>query len=407
MAAALSFTACDDDGETPAWKQLPTAPITGADATLTVNGDANSGSVQLTASSATRGTLLLTGVLPGYAEVSMAVALSEKPDGSFDISGKKGLTTGPAMRSAAAEPVIINLAARGNITPEGKVSLTLTSALSADAQGGLTGNWALQYQSEVAEDGTLATGPLWMDWSALDAAKPNAEFLATIVSTFGSAFLFQYLNQVTFSADGNITAKYWTGSPDIADVLNSMSYSEDEKYALWSDIHNNEWLSSPKNLAFWYVKDGCLRVVPSIGAILGQVGEDNGGTAPDTEALTEIIGALSEFGIDITPLLPTVMEWMNAGIPLKYVASDGALKIYIDKEMAAPFVTALLPALPKIDEMIAQMKKENPEDETVQMIGMLLGMLQIENFAGFETIWKENTDAFGIALNFMQPRKAE
>lgn len=407
LAGALVFSACEESGENPAWKQLPTTPITGADATLTVNGDTNSGSVQLTASSATQGTLTMTGVLPGYSEVSMDVTLSEKADGSFDISGEKGLTTSPAMRSAAAEPVIFNLAVRGNITPEGKITVSVTSALSTEAQGGLTGNWALQYESAITEEGTLATAPLWMDWSALDPDKPNAEFLATMASTFGSAFLFQYLNQVTFSADGNITAKYWTGSLEIGEVLGSMDYNEDQTSALWSDLHNNEWLSSPKNLAFWYVKDGCIRVVPNINAILGQVGEDNDGAMPDMSALTEIIAALSEYGIDIAPLLPTILEWLDTGIPLKYAVTDGALKVYIDKEMAAPFVTALLPALPKIDEMIAQMKEQNPDDETVQMIDMLLMMLRIENFAGFETIWKENTKDFGIALNFMQPKKAE
>lgn len=407
LAGALAFTACEESGETPSWKQLPTTPITGADASLTVNGDTNSGSVQLTASSATQGTLLLTGVLPGYSEVSMDVTLSEKPDGSFDISGEKGLTTSPAMRSAAAEPVIFNLAVRGNITPEGKITVTVTSALSTEAQGGLTGDWALQYKSAMTEDGTLATAPLWMDWSALDTAKPNAEFLATIVSTLGSPFLFQYLNQVTFSADGNITAKYWTGSADISNVLNNGIATDADGNALWVDLHNGGWLDSPKNLAFWYVKDDCIRVVPNINAILGQVGEDNDGAMPDMSALTEIIAALSEYGIDIAPLLPTILEWLDAGIPLKYAVTDGALKVYIDKEMAAPFVTALLPALPKIDEMIAQMKEQNPDDETVQMIDMLLMMLQIENFAGFETIWKENTKDFGIALNFMQPKKAE
>ncbi len=42
LAAVLAFAACSDD-EPAAWEKLPTAPISGENATLTVNGSTMGG----------------------------------------------------------------------------------------------------------------------------------------------------------------------------------------------------------------------------------------------------------------------------------------------------------------------------------------------------------------------------
>ena len=119
MPVMMTFAACSDSDEEAAWKQLPTEPISGDNAMLTVNGGSTTGSVQLTATSTTQGTLLLTNVLPGYAEISMDVTLSGRTDGTFDITGEKGLTTAPSMISRAdAESVIFNISVSGNVTPK-------------------------------------------------------------------------------------------------------------------------------------------------------------------------------------------------------------------------------------------------------------------------------------------------
>lgn len=404
LAATMTFAACSDSDEEAAWKQLPTEPISGENAALTVNGGSTSGSVQLTATSATQGTLLLTNVLPGYAEISMDVTLSERTDGTFDITGEKGLTTAPSMIARAAEPVIFNISVSGNVTPEGKATVNLTSALSTEAQGGLAGTWDLLGEVKLKEeDGSLPTAPLWVTWSAIDPTQANAEQFALTLRTFGSPLLYQVLHSVTLSADGNITAKYWSGDVDLMTALFSGTDTDEEaKITTFVNLHEDEpWLESPKNLAFWYVKDDNLYVVPNIAAILAQVGEDSGSDVSGSLGdLTGILAALGEYGIKIDALLPLVTQWMETGIPLKYVKSNGALKLYVDKEMCRPVIEALLPALPKLDEMIAKLIAENPDDEMIQMLPMLVVMCGIQNFAALEPIWNDNTDEFEIALNF-------
>ncbi len=421
LVAAVSFAACNDD-KPAAWKELPTTPITGENATLTVNGaPSKSGSVQLTATSATTGDLLLTNVLPGYAEINMEVTLAERTDGTgaFDISGETGLTTPPAMiTKAATDPVIFNVSVRGYITPDGKTAVTLTSVLSTEAQGGLTASWDMlkKLTTDVTEDGAvnLQKAPLLITWSAKDLEKANAEQLATSGRLFGSSLLYQFLHSLTFSEDGNITAEYWDAEGfdmqnDFATYLMSgfeTVYDEEN----WVDVpvsmlnlhEDKPWSVSPKGLLYWYVKDGYLYIVPDIAAIIAQVKEDNGGeVSGGVSGVSDLLAALGEYGVDVNKLQPLVMQWMETGIPLKYEKTADGLKLAADKEMCRPVIEALLPALPKLDEKIAQLIADNPEDQMIQMLPMLYGMLGIENLASLDPIWNNNTDQFEISLNFV------
>ena len=405
MAVMMTFAACSDSDEEAAWKQLPTEPIPGDNAMLTVNGGSTTGSVQLTATSTTQGTLFLTNVLPGYAEISMDVTLSGRTDGTFDITGEKGLTTAPSMISRAdAESVIFNISVSGNVTPEGKATVNLISALSTEAQGGLAGTWDLLSEVKLKEDdGAMTIAPLWVTWSALDPAQANAEGFARGVGTFGSMPLYQVLHSVTFSTDGNIMAEYWSGNVDLQTAIFQGTVTDQETLiTTFINIHEDEpWLESPRNLAFWYVKGDNLYVVPNITAILAQVGKDSGSSV-DTGNLdiSALLSKLGEYDITLTAeLLSTVTGWLQTGIPLKYVKSNGALKLYVDKEMCSPIIEALLPALPKLDEMIAKLIAENPDDQSIQMLPMFLAMLQIKNFADLAPIWNNNTDEFEISLN--------
>ncbi len=414
LVAAVSFAACNDDDKPAAWTYLPTTPITGENATLTVNGNpSKSGSVQLTATSATTGDLLLTNVLPGYAEINMEVTLAERTDGTgtFDLSGETGLTTPPAMiTKAAADPVIYNVSVRGYITPDGKTAVTLTSVLSTEAQGGLTASWDMLKKVTTNEDGALLTAPLWATWSAKDAEQPNAEQLAMSLRTFGSPLLYQFLHSVTFSEDGNVTAQYRKLGEDAdfqTELMNAMfsgfEYNEDYVPVAVTDLHPDiPWLESPKNLLYWYVKDGCLYLVPDIAAILAQIKEDGGSdVSGGMSGITDLLASLGEYGVKVDELLPLVMQWMETGIPLKYEKTADGLKLAADKEMCRPVIEALLPALPKLDEKIAQLVADNPDDQMIQMLPMLYGILGIENLASLDPIWSNNTDRFEISLNFV------
>ncbi len=410
LAAAVAFAACSDDPA--AWEKLPVEPISGESAALTVNGEKmEAGTVQLTATSATQGTLKLTNVLYGYDEITMEVGLTERTDGTgtFDIKGETGLTKIPAINvKAAEEPAIYNVSVTGSISPEGTVAVNLTSVLSPEAQGGLTGSWNLLTKLKMNDDGSLKTVPLWITWSAQDPEKANAEQTALTVRQFGSSFLYQFLHSLTFLEDGTITAKYWDGEgfnieTDIATYLMSgFGYNDDWTEASMRIIRESpQWLESPKKLLYWYVKGYSLYIVPDIAAILAQIKKDSGReVSGGMNGITDLLAGLREYGVDVETLLPLVMQWMETGIQFKYEKTENGLKLYADKEMCAPVVEALLPALPILDKALAEFAASSDDFLIQYLPSLLYGMLGIDNLAALDSIWKTNTKEFEISLNF-------
>jgi len=390
-AAAALFSACSDSEDAETWRELPTAPVSGGDAAIAVNGEPTQGSVQLVPSSAAQAALTLTDLLPGFAQIEMEVAIAEQADGSFDFSGEKELTAAAAVRAAAAEPAIIRLSVRGNMTAAGKVTLDAKSALTAEAQGGLSGTWRLLPAAQVdPQTGMPSLTPLFLVWTAVDAAKPNMETGSMLANLFGSMILFDVLDSVTLHEDGNITARYW---PTIG-----MGGTDDNGNFIAS---HEEWLESPKsNLAFWHVRNGLFYVVPDLDAILRRAAADNGGEDAQPADLEQFMAQLEELGADAAVLRAALEQWAVTGIPLRYAKQEGSLKLYADKRMAAPFMAALLPALPKLDELLAPILADET-NETGNLIKMVFGMLGIEKLADIKTIWETNTADFELAINLV------
>lgn len=404
------LNACSED-ENESWKGLPNTPISGEQAVLTVNGQSStSGSVTLTAKSATQGTLLFENVLPGYSNIEMEVTMAECPDGSFDITGERGLASLPSMitRETAA-PVIFQISAKGNITPDGTAVINLTSVLTKEAQGGLAGTYNLltNLKTDNPEIACNSTAPLYIVWSAQNPEKANAETMAPRLTSFVSSFIYQLLHSVTLSEDGNITAEYWSADGGLDDdsminyMMNGIQNNHDGTGTMINLHPDDPWATSPKNLAYWYVSGGYLYVIPSITAIIDQTGNDSGSeTSGSLADLTGLLDSLKGYGIKTDELLPILIKWMGTGIPLKYEKTDSGLKLYADKEMCTPVVEALLPALPKLDEMIKELAS-NSDNFMMQMLPEMLPLLlAIENLASLDPIWKENTKNFEVQLNF-------
>ncbi len=407
LAAVVAFAACSDDPA--AWENLPAEPISGESAALTVNGEKmEAGSVQLTATSATQGTLVLTNVLYGYDEITMDVNLSERTDGTgtFDIEGETGLTKIPAINvKAAEEPVIYKVSVTGSISPEGTVVVNLKSVLSPEAQGGLTGKWNLLTNVKQDEDNALLTAPLWATWSAQDPEKPNGEMTATALRTFGSSILYQFLHSVTFSEDGNITAEYWNAEgfnmqEDMMNYIGGFGENEDGEPIMVNLHPDKPWSESPKKLLYWYVKGDYLYIVPDIAAILAQIKKDSGSDVSGGLDMNSIVAALSKYKIDVEALMQLVPQWMAIGIQFKYEKTKNGLKLSADKEMCRPVIEALLPALPELDKALAELAASS-DDFMIQYLPMMLyGMLGVENLAQLKTIWETNTNEFEVSLNF-------
>ena len=295
------------------------------------------------------------------------------------------------MWKPSAGPAIFNLSVRGNLTAAGKVTLAAESALTTEAQGGLSGTWRL-LPAPVTDPATgmPALTPIFMVWTAIDAAKPNMEQGSMLVNLFGSMVLFDVLDAITLHPDGNITARYW---PEIG-----MGGTDENGNFVAS---HDEWLESPKNnLAFWYVKDDRFYVVPDIAAILRQTAEDNGGAGEQEIDPAQLMEQLKAFGVDTETLQAALEEWAVTGIPLRYAKQGDSLKLFVDKQMVAPFMEALLPALPKLDEMLAPILAD-PENENAALIQMAFAMLGIEKLADIQTIWNTNTADFELSINLV------
>lgn len=406
ISATVLFTACSDDEE--AWQQIPQAEITGDNATLIVNGETSStGSVQLEVKNGSEAVLTLKEVIPGYKEVAVDVALQQQADNSFLFTGKAGLSDPPSMLGttrATAKEVIINLLVSGNITVDGKVAVTTTTELTSAAQGGLTGSWKLGDFKMDLEEFVLLTSPAYLKWQATDNSAYTASTISNMVSLMTSSLLAEYLNEVTFNADGNITAKYGDKLPPVEDfgeltvlewLVNTPNITEDMTIVPLTTT----WKDSPKNLAFWYVKDELLYVVPNIKNIMAQAGAgEEGGeeTGEETGSLdiVTILQQLGEMGIDVSDpnvqaLLPQVMGWMSTGIPLRYDVSDGgSLNVYVDQAMTDPFMKVIKGLLPALDEKI-------PEEYA----GLLQFVLGISKLSDLSKVWDDTTDFnLGIGL---------
>lgn len=399
ISAMGLFTACGDDENT--WEQIPQTEIAGSDATLIVNGETcSSGSAQMVVKNGSEAVLTLKNVIPGYSEVAVDVKLQEQADNSFLFTGKTGLSDPPSMlgtTKSVAKEIIFDLSVSGNITVSGKISVTTTTELTAAAQGGLVGNWKLGDFTIDEENFVTLTSAAFVKWKATGTSEQAASTISNLVSLMTSSLLAEFLNEVTFSTDGNITAKYGEKLPIVEDfgeltalewMLNTPNITED-----WSiEPFNRAWKESPKNLAFWYVKGGLLYVVPNIKNIMAQAGAGQEGTETGSFDIAAILQQLGKLGINVSDpnvqaLLPQVIGWMSTGVPVKYsVADEGKLDVYIDEGMAEPFMKVIIGLLPALDDKVPD-----------EYAGMLQALIGISKPSELSNVWNDTT-VFNLGL---------
>ena len=374
---------------------------TGETLALTYNGGVLVGkTVALDASTGDKASFQLQGVLPGEAAVTMT-------DVTYDGTKISGImTTG-----------LYSVEISG--THSNKVlTLDVKTTLNEKAQGGLAGTWNLNvvnplYTQEFDMD-TFETITIWsenlpasLNWTAIDKTKEmnTPKAASTVFSVLCSHLVAEVLNTVTFTADGGLTAGYYP-KPNTNKFWNENKQDwEDTEFSTWMSSamlspvlkpYDRTWMEAPKGLVQWYVKDGYFYVVPNLAAIMGQIATDQGGAGSQIDIAT-IMAKLQELGITIDEnMLAQVTGWLTNGIPLKYKVEGGILSLYVDKEMVAPFMNMLLPALPAIWEKVLA-------SDTTGMASMLLGVLQLEKIEDLQTVWETDTEAFDITLCFKKP----
>ena len=89
------------------------------------------------------------------------------------------------------------------------------------------------------------------------------------------------------------------------------------------------------------------------------------------------------------------------GIEYKYAVNGQNLKIYVDKELCAPVIDALLPVLPTLDAVLEQLaQSHDPEDiKTLQTIKEIMDQIGLQKPSDLDLVWKATTE-FEIAYNF-------
>lgn len=411
MASVMFFTGCSDDDDN-SWKEIPSTEIKGENATLTVNGQAVAGSIQLQAKNGEQGVLKLNNIVNGYDNVDIDVALVKQPDESFNFSGEKVLSnaTTKAIDMAVTTTVKVN----GNVTMAGKAKVEIATEFA----GGITGTWYLTDSITQSENSDIENSPLYFVWNAPghyvngEGSALSSSQLASIAQLVLVPILSDVLNQVDFAADGNITAKYYSGTKFSMDwIMGHMAQIVPSK--------DKAWIDSPSGLVNWYVKDNKLYVIPNIGNIIAQVMKDSGKSDMGNLDLTSILDSLKgmsgkdikallsgllpkDLPLDLTKISDAKMEemvgWLTTGIPLNYKAKDITLKnaktltglyVYVDKDFVDPFMPLLFPLLPQLDKMM--------QESAPDLYPLLPFMTGISSLTDIEKIWKD-TDKFEIGI---------
>ena len=153
-----------------------------------------------------------------------------------------------------------------------------------------------------------------------------------------------FINEVSFNPDGNITARYAT-MPEGKAIGDLISIPPDRK--------DSEWLTSPINLASYYVKDDSeLYIVPNIDMILYQIQQnktkaDGGLDASVIAAIYQQLNKWSTTGIRMNIRKNSEAPYSSMGGQIAY---KGDIFLYLDKDEIAAF----LPLLPLIKDLLPE-----------------------------------------------------
>ena len=294
--------------------------------------------------------ITLHGILPGEtATVLENIPISADGNG-YSFSGSSTGNNGTAFSY------------QGKVET-GKMTLALTDVKVASNQ--LTSN-AKWHPVQTAV--TTETDPIKGEYTCyhyafhlvtdnliLGQASPQLEAILGNLITW-------FINEVTFNPDGNITARYAT-MPEgkaIGDLIN-----------IPPDRKDSEWLSSPINLASYYVKDDSeLYIIPNIDMILYQIEQnktkaDGGLDAAVIAAVYQQLNKWSTTGIRMNIRKNSEAPYNNMG---KLIAYKGDIFLFLDKEEVAAF----LPLLSLVKDLLPEDILNGPMGS---MIGPLLDML--------------------------------
>lgn len=256
----------------------------------------------------------------------------------------------------------------------------------------------------------VLSGALYMNWTAINPndLQDYGAPLAFLFRGIGGSLFPQLLRSVTLHADGNIGAEY-VAKPTIAFDMNSAlailmgnAPSAEEVKKL---IPVEGWADAPKNLAYWYEKDGKMYVKLNISTIIAQAtgnsGADfseiismvlNGDAATIKELLSGVLKI--DFSSVSDETFTALLSWVKDGFPMSVKAENGHTYMYLDKDAFDPiFKLRKTPEGQETSDLMqlwSILSEANLIPEEYQMAGFLLGA-----FSGY---WYITTE-FAIGLD--------
>lgn len=322
LSGGLFVTSCNDDDYPGAAPDEITAHYsnklsdgTRANLALTYSGNELIGkSVNFETSDSRTAKLTLQCILPHEAETQLTgIALAPNGQGGYTFDGTgTGSQTGTTFSfsgTAQAGKLSLNLTdirLPGNpLTQAGKLNLVTSGEETIDRTG--------KANPEDAYDTTWKT--LHASGTGVLQIPMNGGYmdLGGIVGRLVGNFLKTILGDITFGADGSITAVY-AGIPEGLDVMQDLLAGNGILNRPGSD-----WKTSPSNLASYYMTDASsVYVTPNVDMIIRQIRLNQASTRAGDNLLTVIIqlyAALNQWST--TGLKLTVAE--NSG---EYIAED-------------------------------------------------------------------------------------
>lgn len=340
MATMTFFTACNDDDDpmiSPSDLNMTFGSSENAQLTLNYGNALLTGKqVKFETTDSQTATLTLADIIPGEPQTIINnIQLVEGQD-EYTFSGHTTVTRASAT----------NIEYSGSIK-KGALTLNLDVTMSDPNQWSKTYGLAeltlgdLDYGAAKPRPDVPIAGALYLSWSApaasgMDLGKTNAVAYRGILG----AILPQVLKSISLEPDGNISADYSSDAVEFdMSMINSLSAA-----MIAELVSKKTWQSSPKNLAFWFEKDGKLYVKLNISAIIAQAMSDKGQTSENgtstkstgsTGTADQIRALLRSLGIDMNTsdkTLITLLDWVSNGIPLNVEVKDGHTYIYLNKE---------------------------------------------------------------------------
>lgn len=277
-------------------------------------------------------TITLHYVLPGEAATLLENVAVTSGSNSYSFSGNGTGNNGTTF------------AYRGNVE-KGKMTFDLTDVKIASNQLTSNGTW---YPVQGGE--SIETDPVLGEYTlmrhAFHMVTDNALLgqVVPILEPIAGNLICWFINEVSFNPDGNITARYAT-MPEGKVIGDLISIPPDRK--------DSEWLTSPINLASYYVKDDSeLYIVPNIDMILYQIQQnktkaDGGLDASVIAAIYQQLNKWSTTGIRMNIRKNSEAPYSSMGGQIAY---KGDIFLYLDKDEIAAF----LPLLPLIKDLLPE-----------------------------------------------------